>query len=118
MPADIMSKDATIATVWRHLTPHKKYVANVLAKMRKCRTQQGGASVRIGITGTGQKPYFRIFSEDSEEQPIIFGSFYDNGDPLENGFANSQNWSTASSTLEELENFYADKIGYNGKRPR
>ena len=118
MKAGSIAKDATIITVWTRLTHQNQYVAGALAKMRECRAQHGNASVRIGITGTGQKPYFRIFSSGDEGQQHIFGSFFDNGDPLENGFAASQNWSTASSTFEELENFYADKIGYTGKRPR
>lgn len=85
--------------------------------MRKCLQAHGNAAVRIGITGTGQKPYYRVFSiEDAGE--VIWGSFYDNHDPLENAFAMTQNWSTASMTFKELEDFYAGQIGYNGTRPR
>jgi hypothetical protein len=108
--------DATVMTVWLHLTHQKPYVSGALQKMRQCIAVHGNASIRIGITGTGQKPYYRVnyLSPGGEEQ--IFGSFYDNHDPLENGFVETDNWSTRSMMFDEVLNFYADAIGHTGKR--
>ena len=106
MSTDTIPADSTIATVWPLLTPQSKYVRGVLADMRRCRDKLGSALVRIGVTGTGQKPYYRIFSisEDGDQQ--VFGSFYDNREPLENGFAETSNWSVSAMTLSELEDFF------------
>jgi hypothetical protein len=113
----IIPSDATIMTVWPHLTHQRDYVSGVLHKMRQCNAKQGASSVKIGVTGTGQKPYYRIFSSSSGGcTEVIFGSFYDNHDPLELGFADTNNWSSRSMTFDELLNFYADAIGYKGKR--
>jgi hypothetical protein len=84
--------------------------------MRQCNAVHGNASIRIGITGTGQKPYYRVtyLSPTGNEQ--IFGSFYDNHDPLENGFVETDNWSTEPMAFDEVLNFYADAIGHTGNR--
>jgi hypothetical protein len=109
--------DSTIKTIWPHLTHQNPYVSGVLHKMRKCNAEQGRASVKIGVGGTGQKPNYKIFSlspEDNHE--IVFGSFHDNHEPLEAGTAETTSWSAQSMTFDELLNFYADSIGYKGKR--
>jgi hypothetical protein len=107
---------STIKTVWPYLTNQKQYVSGVLQKMRQCNTEKGNSSVTIGVTGTGQKPYYRVNFIDTAGHKHIFGSFYDNHEPLESGFAVTFNWSTKAMSFEELLNFYADAIGYTGKR--
>ncbi len=117
MAADKIPVDSTIESVWTRLTHQRKYVSGVLSAMRRCRAEHGEASVRIGITGSGQKPYYRVFCPKVDCGETIFGSFYDNHDPLENAFAQTYNWSVCSMTFAELEDFYAAQIGYSGKRP-
>jgi hypothetical protein len=118
MAADKIPQDSTIATVWTRLTYQRRYVAGVLVAMRKCLSSHGNASVRIGITGSGQKPYYRIFATSDDGVEEIFGSYYDNHEPLENAFAQTYNWSRASMTFKELEDFFAAQTGYAGTRPR
>jgi len=76
------------------------------------------ASVRIGVTGTGQKPYYRVFLNPSERDDVILGSYYDNHEPLENGFSSTNNWSSRSMSLEKLLAFYADAIRCKGKKSK
>lgn len=111
----ILPSDATIQTVWPHLTHQKAYVSGALHKMRNCREAHGKTFVRIGVTGTGQKPYYRVFYLSADGQEQIFGSFYDNHDELENGHAQTHNWSTAAMSIDELLHFYADAIGFKGE---
>ncbi len=118
MVADKIPSDSTIESVWTRLTHPRKYVSGVLAAMRKYRDEGGNISVRIGITGSGQKPYYRVFRQVDDGDDVIFGSYYDNHEPLENGFAQTFNWSVNATSFEDLENFYANQIGYTGKRPR
>ena len=100
-----LKADETIATVWNYLTHKRPYGTGVFQKLRQCEKVYGNASVRIGVTGTGQKPYYRVFYTDEGGTRKIFNSFYDNHEPLEDGFAITQNWSTASMTTAELETF-------------
>jgi hypothetical protein len=114
MPKSI-PRDSTIKTVWPHLTHQRPYVSGVLHKMRQCNVERGNSAVKIGILGTGQKPYYRVFSLAADGAEVIFGSYYDNHDPLESGFAETANWSIEFMPFEELLNFYAAAIGYKGK---
>lgn len=112
-----LEPNETVATVWPRLTNPREYVSGALQKMRQCNNSLGSSSIRIGITGTGQKPYYRVFRPATDGQDeVIFGSFYDMHDPLENGFVDTDNWSVASMTFDELLNFYADQIGFQGIR--
>lgn len=108
--------NATVITVWPHLAHQKSYVSGALQKMRQCNSVHGNSLIRIGILGSGQKPYYRITFLSPSGQEEIFGSFYDNHDPLENGFAKTGNWSSVAIGFDELLNFYADAIGFKGKR--
>ena len=111
-----LPKSATVITVWKHLTHQKQYVSGVLHKMRQCKAAHGNAQIRIGILGSGQKPYYRITYLLPSGDEEIFGSFYDNHDPLESGFAKTGNWSDTTISFDQLLNFYADAIGHTGKR--
>jgi hypothetical protein len=115
MPETIPS-DSTVESVWPHLTYQKDYVSGALQKMRQCNQAHGNSSIRIGVTGTGQRPYYRVTYNAPDGSEQIFASFYDTHEPLENGFVDSGNWSDKSMTFDELLNFYADKIGFKGKR--
>ena len=118
MAAEKIPFNSTIKTVWDLLVHPREYTSGVLGYMRECRREHGNAHVRIGITGSGQKPYYRIFSTADDGQERIFGSFYDNRDPLENEFAETKNWSIQSMDFQQVEDFLAEKTGYTGKRPR
>jgi hypothetical protein len=84
--------------------------------MRQCNAVHGNAAIRIGITGSGQKPYYRVNYVSAAGNEHIFGSFHDNHDPLENGFVETSNWSSRSMTFDEVLDFYACAIGHTGKR--
>ena len=115
MPKSI-HRESTIKTVWPRLARQKQYVSGVLHKMRQCNKERGSSAVKIGITGTGQKPYYRVFSLAPDGGgEVIFGSYYDNHDPLESGFAETANWSRLSMSFDELLSFYAAAIGHKGK---
>jgi hypothetical protein len=52
--------DATIRDVLRLLTDPEEYVRGVLGNMHECRSHYGTASVKIGVTGAGHAPHYRI----------------------------------------------------------
>lgn len=105
--------DSTIATVFPHLVHQLNYVRGVHEAMRQALKVHPNAFVRIGVTGTGQKPYYRVFSRDpSTNHETIYGSFYDNHDPLEEGFAITNNWSTADMSFEEVTAFLKQQTAH------
>jgi hypothetical protein len=97
-----ISSGSTIASVWPYLTDQRDYVAGTLHKAKLCRDKHGNSFVKIGVTGTGQKPCYRVFFKTEEGVEEIFGSYWDTHQPLDNEHAVSENWSTAAMTYEEV----------------
>lgn len=112
-----LAQDATLATVWPHLTHQRDYIAGLFNKMKICVKQHGNADVRLGVTGTGQKPCYRI-SYRTAEGSQIFGSFWDNHQPLDNEVAKSENWSKTTMSFEQVEVLFRDKVGWKGNSPK
>ncbi|KQP00286.1 hypothetical protein [Methylobacterium sp. Leaf91] len=108
MPTKIAS-DSTIATVWPHLTNQRNYVAGARHKAQQCRDQHGNAFVKIGVTGSGQKPCYRVFYKGADGSEVIFGSYWDMHDPLDNERALNSNWSSVAMTYEEIHALMVDK---------
>jgi hypothetical protein len=102
--------DATIATIWRTLKHPRDYIANVRYKMLKCKDLHGNSYVKIGITGTGQKPCYRITYLDKGGEEKIYGSFWDMHDPLDIEHSLTGNWSTASMGFAEIDQLMRDKF--------
>ena len=104
-----LERDATIETVISTLRKPEDYVCGVLEKLHACRKDYGTAAVRIGITGRGVAPYYRIVhgaqagSPDRDDQ--IYGAFYDNHRPLEAQTSSEMNghWSSRFMTLEDVQ---------------
>jgi hypothetical protein len=100
--------DATIASVQKTLKKPEAYITGVLSKLYACQRVHGSAAVRIGITGRGISPYYRIVHgaqrgvPDQDSQ--IFGAFYDNHEPLEVATSSEMNghWSAEFMTIEEV----------------
>lgn len=105
-----LSKTDTIETVWPHLTHKNKYVAPIRIALGKIAKVHGNARVRIGITGTGQKPCYRLSYMDGDQEHIV-GSYWDMHLALDNETAKSQNWSDDSMTYDELDAFFRKAVG-------
>jgi hypothetical protein len=105
-------KDATIATVWPHLTDPRGYVAGARQKLMTCAEQHGNAYVRIGVTGSGQKPCYRVFYKSADGSETVYGSYWDNHDPLEISDAVTPNWSSASMDFGQVDAFLKEKVNW------
>ena len=110
--------DATLETVWNKLTHPRQYVAGVRQKMVLCQRQEGNSYVRIGITGSGQKPCYRIFARGNDGHETIVGSYWDTHEPLSREDAVNSNWSDAALSLEQLDALLRERTGYRGPAPR
>ena len=95
---DKLEPDETLASVLHDLSDADGYVRRVYALMHSHKEIRDRLSVRIGVQGTGQKPYFRIVldavegEEDRDDQ--IIGAYYDNGEPLKTSSSTNASWST------------------------
>ena len=105
-----LSPAATIATAWPSLSNQRDYIANVRHKMLTCKNKHGSAMVKIGVTGTGQKPCYRIWYYDSLGQEAVYGSYWDMHDPLVNEYAINNNWSTTSMDFEAVDQLMRAKF--------
>lgn len=112
-----LPSDATIISVYDKLTD-KKQAAAAYNEALQCAKSHTGVGIRIGITGSGQKPCYRVVYQDVDGIEHIFGSWWDMGDKLSTIDAVNSNWSTAMVTVEELEAFLRQRTGYAGPRPR
>jgi hypothetical protein len=91
--------DATIADVLHRLNKPKDYVRGVLLNILKYKNNGMLPVVRIGITGKGFSPYYRIESGDQS-----FGAF--NGEshkPFKNIELHEHTWSTKYMTFEQVQ---------------
>lgn len=103
-------KDSTIATVWPHLAEPRIYVATVRHRMEQCLKEHGNAHVRIGIRGRGLKPCYRITHTSAAGAEAVYGSWWDNHQPLEIRDAVTDNWSTSSMDFAQVDTFLRSKL--------
>lgn len=96
--------DTTVADVVATLDRPEHYVCGVLEKLYECKKLNGNARVKIGTSGRGLRPYYRIVY-DCPAGEAVYNTFFDNhrsfaeeGQPVEGG----QRWSSRSMTLEEV----------------
>lgn len=82
--------------------------------MMKCIKQHGNASVRIGVTGRGIKPCYRITFTDCDGDQI-FGSYWDNHEKLDREDAESRSWSTRSMAFDQIDTLLKEKIDWKQK---
>ena len=114
---DRIAANSTILSVWNKLTYSRDYGTGVLQKLRTCRNEHGNSQVKIGVTGSGQKPCYRItYSKPGSDAEMIYGSYWDNHDPLESEFVLTQNWSSELIPFEELESFLKEKYPVRKKQ--
>jgi hypothetical protein len=67
----ILALDSTLADVLATLAKPENYVRGMLENMYACKREHGNATARIGITGGGVAPNYRIEFEH-EEPPLGF----------------------------------------------
>lgn len=102
--------DVTVADVFLSLKSPARYLDGLARQLADEEAQHPDATiaVRIGTTGSGQMPYYRIVSAPGTDGETILGAYYDNHTPFEvDTAADNKAWSTAFSTREEVERLRA-----------
>jgi hypothetical protein len=134
-----LARDATIADVLTTLKNPKQYLRGVLENLHACKSQKqmGQKSevvTRIGITGEGIAPYYRIdYSAELSGKGLggrtmraTFGAFDGRTHKIIAAFAETSNhreesilvdehWSTRSMSLEDVQNLLGQIRGFRRK---
>ncbi len=75
MPEPTIANDATISDVVSDLNAPTAYVRGVLEHMWECKRQHGAAPVRIGVTGKGRAPHYRIEYPKNPSAASVFAVY-------------------------------------------
>jgi hypothetical protein len=113
--ADTVPEDSTVASVWAKLKEPRQYIAGVRQKLMTCVSQHGNAEVKIGVTGRGYQPCYRITYKVGNVEHI-YGSYWDNHQPLGRQDAVGQNWASTSMAAYEVDSFLKEKIGWKAPK--
>lgn len=123
----MLAREATLGDVAYTLTKPERYVRRALANMHIAERDHGDLVLRIGVTGSGQIPHYRldtrevrrIFDTESIAYLAVQAFNGRNHEPLvtegeEADILREEHWSTASMTREEVANL----LGAIRKGPR
>jgi hypothetical protein len=102
--------NATIRDVLPSLKDKRGYVATVRHQMSKAQKEHGPVKVRVGITGNGTLPSFRIDRTDAA--PIAFDGHYH---PFTDVQLSEENWSTESMTFQEIDDLLREIVNIRSK---
>jgi hypothetical protein len=96
-----LAPDATIADIMSSLSQPENYLIAVLRTFYGMKKTQGQVSVRIGVTGQGKMPHYRI-DDVATSKPIQAFDFL--GEPFPDYRpAETEGWSTESMTFAGVQ---------------
>ena len=93
--------DAILDDVLPTLNDPEEYVRVVLDNLYKCEREHASCTVKLGITGEGKAPYYRIDYIDENGATGLFGSYAGKvaGKGIE---THEETWSSRSMTKDEV----------------
>jgi hypothetical protein len=100
MPGSI-HYDATLADVVASLVGPEAYVRKVLERLYQYK--DSNPSVKIGVSGKGPYPRYRIVCTLPDGRESVLGAFNDNGTQVTTSESTGDSWSVKSSTIEEVK---------------
>ena len=105
--AAIIPKDATLRDVRSMLPKAESFVRKILGVMLEHKQGHGPIIMRLGITGTGQAPNYRLENTKGQAVVAIDGVTHTPW-PAHERFDSSGNWSTATMTEEDIKQLIAE----------
>jgi hypothetical protein len=111
MPVTRLRPSDTLSDILDTLKEPSEYVRGVLGNLMTCKKEHGSACVRIGTTGGGISPHYRIepdgaFSRDDWLEEKFWQAYNGrNHKKLDWGFAElrDQHWSPSSMSFDEVQ---------------
>ncbi|HEY1932273.1 MAG TPA: hypothetical protein VGG99_09700 [Acetobacteraceae bacterium] len=113
MPAKRLPLDATIADVVSTLAKAEDYVRHVVSNLSRMQREYGTVVVRIGITGTGHLPNYRLDHADGPSEPIAAFDGATHKPFSDVRKIDTENWSTGSMTYQEVRDLLGKLRGIN-----
>lgn len=111
--AKILPNDATFEDLRTSPNQAERFLRKVLGVMGNARKAHREVRARMGTTGTGQAPNYRL--EDPNGRPLlaIDGA---NHQPWPEGesFEGAENWSSVTASYEDVEQLLRSMTGYKG----
>jgi hypothetical protein len=124
LPRFRLTTDATIAEIVDKLGDPEEYVRCVLGNMLDCEKRYGNASVRIGTTGHGIAPHYRVEPTKFDDIDQAIDSIKDlvafhgrSHKQLDWTLFQLQNlhWSTRAMSRHDIQTLLSDLRGYKRK---
>lgn len=123
--------NVSIPDVLQTLARPEHYVRGILEILHECRREHGNATVRIGVTGDGIAPHYRIdFRMPENVLGIangIFGAFdgrshklirwIDDSSQEDGSVLQANHWSTRSMTIDEVATYLGQIRGFKKNSP-
>jgi hypothetical protein len=111
-------ENATIEDVLPTLKSPEGYVRGVFGHLHECKAKHGNAFVRIGTSGRGLIPYYRVVCKhEGDENETVFNAFYgDNHNSFKTVEASNGTWSSAAMSYEEVQNLLGKIRGWKGTK--
>lgn len=99
--------DVTLHDILPTLQNKTEYVRVVLDNLYKCERDHASCSVRIGITGEGKAPYYRIDYTEEDGSKGLYGSFAGKiaGEGIE---THEETWSTQAMSKTDVANLLGE----------
>lgn len=108
-----IAADAVVADVVGTLIKAEDYVIRIVQELMACKSKNGSARVRIGITGEGKVPAFKILYLDEAGSEVLYKVYdgYGNGTAFAGLHIQEGTWSGDFSELKEVQNVLGDIRG-------
>jgi len=108
-----LSADATIADIMSSLATPEDYLRRVIGTFYQMQKAHGNVTVRIGVTGQGKMPHYRI--DDAAGHPIQAFDYL--GEPFPDYRAvDTEAWSTRSMTFDGVRALLAEHMSVKPRR--
>jgi hypothetical protein len=125
-----ISRDAIVQDILTTLKDPEEYLRGALGRLYECCRERGNAVLRIGITGLGKVPHYRVdvpngrkFSLIGEGEPAFdyWRAFHGSNHKLlvtegeEPEILRNEHWSTRVSTCAEVRELLGQHRGFKRK---
>ncbi len=111
MSGKSLAADATLETVWGSLREPDNFIAGVMMSMSRLRSRGEDVVVRIGITGTGYQPNYRVEDDRREEPNVAYNGANHQPFPDDEQLPTHQTWSSRTMGYGQLAQLRKDRRG-------
>lgn len=102
MTADKIDPSSTLADVWWRISGPDAYAADIMGSMHKLRPRGEDVVVRIGVTGTGQRPNYRVEDQRGELASIAYDGATHLPFPDKEQSGATRTWSTQILSYQDV----------------